>query len=122
MLCERRRLASACACASVRIAFARPDARMLSPCALYMFFCSSFCAVSACCCITFLVLMAAITSAGARISLMVNCLTMNPYGASRVAINCCVRLTTSAFLGPSMSAIGSLPTTSCSACRMDCFT
>jgi hypothetical protein len=47
-LSERRRLASAWARASARMAMARPAALMLSPCAWKVFFCSSFWAVSAC--------------------------------------------------------------------------
>jgi hypothetical protein len=56
--------ARACASASAVIALARPAALMLSPCAWKVFFCSSFCAVSACCCMTFFVLIACITLSG----------------------------------------------------------
>ncbi len=68
----------ACASASARIALARPAALIESPCAWNVFFCSSFCAVSACCCITFFWLMASITDGGARSSLIVNCFTRMP--------------------------------------------
>jgi hypothetical protein len=95
---------------------------MESPCASYRFFCSSFSAVRACCCITFFWLIASITAAGARSSFSVNCRTRIPYVASRSVSSACTRATTCAFRGPMISAIGSLPTTSCSACRIDCFT
>ena len=122
MLRARSSFARACASASAVIALARPAALIESPWAWKVFFCSSFCAVSACCCMTFFVLIASITVLGARSSLIVNCFTWKPYGANRFERRAKVRLVASAFLGPITSATGSWPITSCSAWRMVCFT